>query len=202
MKIYHYYHDNYEFYEATEYKEIEGFGLPQYSTKIAPPETEKGNACIFDEKEQKWNVYEDHRGEIVWNISNRQKCVVDWIGAIPDYFTKLEPKTQFDIFENGKWTSPVFEKPVDKTKEKSFEEILADLSKHVNVINDLLNSGQATRREYKHLQRIWKFYANVQRQMVLGHVDMKVPVYPKPRWYDRTYKPNILTRLFHRHSHG
>lgn len=60
-------------------------------TKIKPTETKEGFAICFNKEEQNWEFIEDNRGKTVYDIETKQSLNVDYLGAIKENFTTLEP---------------------------------------------------------------------------------------------------------------
>lgn len=65
------------------------FLIPANATAVAPPEAVAGKARIFDGAA--WTLAEDHRGETVWRKADALAVTVDWIGAVGEGYTALEP---------------------------------------------------------------------------------------------------------------
>lgn len=122
MKIYHYNLLTKEFTVETEAKKspLDGEWLiPSYATTIKPPEVkEKEVACFIDEK---WEIFEDHRNEIVYDISNGEKGIIRSIGKLSNNITTQEPPTELKkpVFKKGKWveTAIVYKGIVVENKE-------------------------------------------------------------------------------------
>ena len=78
-----------------------GVGIPAHSTDIDPGAATVGYVMVFSENA--WSQQEDHRGDVVYSTTDRSSATIDYIGAIKDGFTRLEPSTDYDNWDGGAW---------------------------------------------------------------------------------------------------
>jgi len=55
-------------------------GLPANCTNNPAPETQPGSVAIFDIKNERWNTFEDHRGETVFTLIAPESTWQKWNG--------------------------------------------------------------------------------------------------------------------------
>lgn len=85
---------------SDEYIHI-GVSMPGSSTDIDPGDKIPGKVLVFTGSG--WEQQEDHRGETVYSVENKQESVVDYIGPVRDGFTGTAPSSPFDKWDGEKW---------------------------------------------------------------------------------------------------
>lgn len=78
-------------------------GLPAGAYIDEPPADEAGKAII--RVGDKWELVDDHRGEIVYSTENGQPVEVKALGDYPDNTTPLAPATAFDKWNGSAWVT-------------------------------------------------------------------------------------------------
>ncbi|MFX4313398.1 tail fiber assembly protein [Enterobacter sp. 63] len=84
---------------------VVGVGIPAHSTDIDPGAASIGYVMVFSER--RWPQQEDHRGEVVYSTTDRSSSTIDYIGALKDGFTRLEPVTDYDSWDGGVWVTDI-----------------------------------------------------------------------------------------------
>lgn len=102
--VYNYTYDTKEFIrQSEEYLQV-GVGIPAQSTTVTPPTTKEGFALVFDEKTKKWTQVEDHRNEVVYDITNGSQITITQLGKIDTAkYTTIAPTSQYDEWDGEKW---------------------------------------------------------------------------------------------------
>ncbi|EJW4861299.1 DUF4376 domain-containing protein [Salmonella enterica] len=80
-------------------------GLPANCTDIAPPDIPASHIAIFDAETQTWSLHEDHRGEMVYDITTGNQVYISEPGPLPENTTAQAPASPIDKFENGQWVA-------------------------------------------------------------------------------------------------
>ncbi|ECD6764597.1 DUF4376 domain-containing protein [Salmonella enterica subsp. enterica serovar Newport] len=80
-------------------------GLPANCTDIAPPDIPASHIAIFDAETQTWSLHEDHRGEMVYDITTGNQVYISEPGPLPENTTTQAPASPIDKFENGQWVA-------------------------------------------------------------------------------------------------
>ncbi|MBW7618621.1 tail fiber assembly protein, partial [Citrobacter portucalensis] len=132
------------FYYAEDTKEYTGWSdeyihvgvsMPSHSTDIDPGEEIIGKIAIFIGYE--WIQEEDHRGEIIYSINNKNASTVNYIGSIPDGYTSIPPSTPYDTWDGEGWVT-------DIDAEHAADVAAADAEKLAKIYqaNEYMNSKQ------------------------------------------------------------
>ena len=119
MKVFNYSKDTFELVDENEAVvnplEKGKYLIPAFSTTIKPKATKAGFTQCFDETLQKWEYVEDNREKTVYSKTTKGKIEVDYLGALKDEHTLLEPK-QFD-----KWSEDTQSWIEDEALKREFE---------------------------------------------------------------------------------
>lgn len=74
--------------------------IPPHATSEQPPEVGVNQAAIF--KNERWKVFEDHRGKTVYNKLDKTELKIETLGPIPETHTELKPDN-FDVWTGTVW---------------------------------------------------------------------------------------------------
>ena len=69
------------------------FAFPADSTLAELIPTKEGYTRVFNEKDNKWELVEDHRGKIVYDKKTAKEIIVENLGKIPSNYTFEKPVT-------------------------------------------------------------------------------------------------------------
>ncbi|EKM8515593.1 TPA: DUF4376 domain-containing protein [Salmonella enterica] len=105
IKVYNLRADTNEFIGASDAWIAPHTGLPSNCTDIAPPDTPASHIAVFDTEKQTWSLFEDHRGETVYNITTGNQVYISEPGPLPENTTTQAPASPIDKFENGQWVA-------------------------------------------------------------------------------------------------
>lgn len=150
---------------SDEYIHI-GVSMPGSSTDIDPGDKIPGKVSVFTGSG--WEQREDHRGETVYSVEDKQESVVDYTGPVRDGFTGTAPSSPFDKWNGKKWVK-------DEEAEKAAHIREAEgartglMQKATNIIaplQDAVDLDMATDEEKAQLLA-WKKY-----RVLLNRVDI------------------------------
>ncbi|EED8308026.1 DUF4376 domain-containing protein [Salmonella enterica subsp. enterica serovar Minnesota] len=105
IKVYNLRSDTNEFIGAGDAYIPPHTGLPANCTDIAPPDTPASHTAVFDSEKQTWSLFEDHRGETVYDTTTGNPIYISEPGPLPENTTTLAPASPIDKFENGQWVA-------------------------------------------------------------------------------------------------
>lgn len=83
-----------------QYLWVADTGIAANSTLVKPLEEKEGFLLVW--VEDKWVYTEDHIGKTVYNTESREPKVIDYVGAVKQGWTLLEP-SEFDTWDGVSW---------------------------------------------------------------------------------------------------
>ncbi|ELT1239518.1 DUF4376 domain-containing protein [Salmonella enterica] len=105
IKVYNLRSDTNEFIGAGDAYIPPHTGLPANCTDIAPPDIPASHTAVFDSEKQTWSLFEDHRGETVYDTTTGNPIYISDPGPLPENTTTQAPASPIDKFENGQWVA-------------------------------------------------------------------------------------------------
>ncbi|ENE8565914.1 DUF4376 domain-containing protein [Salmonella enterica] len=105
IKVYNLRSDTNEFIGAGDAYIPPHTGLPANCTDIAPPDIPASHTAVFDSEKQTWSLFEDHRGETVYDTTTGNPIYISEPGPLPENTTTQAPTSPIDKFENGQWVA-------------------------------------------------------------------------------------------------
>ncbi|ECE0647571.1 DUF4376 domain-containing protein [Salmonella enterica subsp. houtenae] len=72
---------------------------------MAPPDIPASHTAVFDTEKQTWSLFEDHRGETVYDTTTGNPIYISEPGPLPENTTTQAPASPIDKFENGQWVA-------------------------------------------------------------------------------------------------
>ncbi|EBI4025589.1 DUF4376 domain-containing protein [Salmonella enterica] len=105
IKVYNLRSDTNEFIGAGDAYIPPHTGLPANCTDIAPPDIPASHTAVFDSEKQTWSLFEDHRGETVYDTTTGNPIYISEPGPLPENTTTQAPASPIDKFENGQWVA-------------------------------------------------------------------------------------------------
>jgi hypothetical protein len=182
IKVYNLRVDTHEFIGAGEAYIPPHTGLPAHCTTIEPPEAKVGFVAIFDDADQKWNIVEDHRSEVVYDTATRQKIYITEPGALPADVTPLLPNGEFDFWDGERWVK-------DEAAEREAalnvaavkrDSLINDAMASISVIQLKLNAGRKlTEEEIAKLNAVLDYIDNVAAIDISSAPEINWPVVPE-----------------------
>ncbi|EIK1458119.1 DUF4376 domain-containing protein [Salmonella enterica] len=105
IKVYNLRSDTNEFIGAGDAYIAPHTGLPANCTDIAPPDIPASHTAVFDTEKQTWSLFEDHRGETVYDTTTGNPIYISEPGPLPENTTTQAPASPIDKFKNGQWVA-------------------------------------------------------------------------------------------------
>lgn len=91
-------------------------GLPENCTLISPPEKKAGFTSVWTG--EKWELIEDHRGQMVFDKQHGNQIIITELGALPVNVTIISPTSSFD-----RWNGDSWQPSMDDAKEAKIQRI-------------------------------------------------------------------------------
>ncbi|HCB3268880.1 TPA: tail fiber assembly protein [Citrobacter amalonaticus] len=102
-----------------------GVSMPGHSTDIDPGNEVAGKVAVF--KSGAWSQEEDHKGEIVYSITDGMPSTIDYICPVHDGYTTTAPSGSYDKWDGEKWvTDTDVQHAADKEVAKQQQQSLID----------------------------------------------------------------------------
>lgn len=151
-----------------------GVSMPGNSTDIDPGEEVSGKVPLFTGTD--WRLEEDHRGDTVYSVENKQESVIDYIGPVRDGFVGVAPTSPFDKWDGQKWVADAEAQHAADVAaaEQKKGLLLAEANIAITPLQDAFELDMATDAENA-LLLAWKKY-----RVLLMRVDTAKPVWPTP----------------------
>ena len=77
------------------------FLIPAWSTHIKPPTAKKGKMAVFSD--DKWAFMDDHRGKIVYSVTDGEPFTISELGPLPAGFTETARPSPDHVWGGKKW---------------------------------------------------------------------------------------------------
>ncbi|EAT5876629.1 DUF4376 domain-containing protein [Salmonella enterica] len=72
---------------------------------MVPPDIPASHTAVFDTEKQMWSLFEDYRGETVYDTTTGNPIYISEPGPLPENTTTQAPASPIDKFENGQWVA-------------------------------------------------------------------------------------------------
>ncbi|MDB2183063.1 tail fiber assembly protein [Citrobacter farmeri] len=157
-----------------------GVSMPGDSTDIDPGEAEAGKVSLFTGSG--WRLEEDHRGETVYSVEDKQESVVDYIGSVRDGFVTVAPTSLFDEWNGKKWvTDKEAQHAADvETAELQRQALIDAAMASVSLIQLKLQAGRKlTTAETTKLNTVLDYIEEVEATASSTAPDINWPVPPE-----------------------
>ncbi|ENU0862212.1 TPA: tail fiber assembly protein [Citrobacter amalonaticus] len=120
-----------------------GVSMPGSSTDIDPGEAEAGYVYLFTDSG--WRLEEDHRGETVYSVEDKQGSVVDYIGPVKEGFTTAAPVSAFDKWDGKKWVTDTEAQQAAAKAEAELQrqQLISSAMQSISIIQLKLQAGRA-----------------------------------------------------------
>lgn len=134
-------------------------GLPANCTTIKPPVIKDGFTAIFDTIKKQWLLYEDHRGENVFDIENGNKQLITELGPYPVGTTTIPPENQWQKWNGSAWEndSEAEHNAHVRDAELLKNELMKLANTNIEILQDAIGFDMAT-EEDKSLLTEWRKY--------------------------------------------
>ncbi|EMD3913142.1 DUF4376 domain-containing protein [Salmonella enterica] len=152
IKIYNLRSDTNEFIGAGDAYIPPHTGLPANCTDIAPPDIPASHTAVFDSEKQTWSLFEDHRGETVYDTTTGNPIYISEPGPLPENTTTQAPASPIDKFENGQWVADLN---------------TARIQKHADI-NNWRNTQENANYVFQFNNRNWDYGKATQGRLTLS----------------------------------
>lgn len=127
-------------------------GLPANCTDIAPPDIPASHIAVFDAETETWSLFEDHRGETVYDTTTGSQVYISEAGPLPENTTTQAPASPVDKFENGQWVA----------------DLATALSQKHAEINDWRNQQENANYVFQFNNHNWDYGKTTQERLSLS----------------------------------
>ncbi|MEX8742732.1 tail fiber assembly protein [Salmonella enterica] len=150
-------------------------GLPANCTDIAPPDIPSSYIAVFDSETQTWSLYEDHRGETVYDTTTGNQVYISELGPLPENVTSVSPDDEYQKWDGKAWVKDeAAEKAAQlRQAEETKSRLLQMASEKIAPLQDAVDLGLATDDEKAQLDE-WKKY-----RVLVNRVDTLNPDWPE-----------------------
>ncbi|HDP1119299.1 TPA: DUF4376 domain-containing protein [Salmonella enterica] len=152
IKVYNLRSDTNEFIGAGDAYIPPHTGLPANCTDIAPPDIPASHTAVFDSEKQTWSLFEDHRGETVYDTTTGNPIYISEPGPLPENTTTQAPTSPIDKFENGQWVADLN---------------TARIQKHADI-NNWRNTQENANYVFQFNNRNWDYGKATQERLTLS----------------------------------
>lgn len=167
IKVYNLLADTREFIGVGDAYIAARTGLPADCTDIAPPDASAGNVSVFNDKAQKWEIVEDHRGKVVYSMQDGSAATVSNLGQLPPNTTLIAPSTPYDEWDGSKWTTNEGAQQQAHVNEANGQKLAlsGEASERISTLSDAVELEMASDAEQAVLTE-WKKY-----RVLLSRID-------------------------------
>ncbi|EGX8053145.1 tail fiber assembly protein [Salmonella enterica subsp. enterica serovar Infantis] len=163
-------------------------GLPANCTDVAPPDIPAGHTAVFDRESGAWSLFEDHRGQTVYDTTTGNQVYISALGPLPENVTSVSPGGEYQKWD-GKakvWVKDeVAEKAAQlRQAEETKNRLLQIASEKIAPLQDAVDLDIATDDEKAQLDE-WKKY-----RVLVNRVDISTA--PKIDWPKKPEQPRTL----------
>jgi hypothetical protein len=143
--VYNYVQETGEYTKSATVFLAKGVGIPANSTVIAPNDNKTGYAQIFNPTTKIWSYVEDHRGQVVYNISNGAPFTVTALGSIDDttYTVEKPPAPIVTLKEQATAVQAWIQQQANLAAAMG-EVFTADMKDYVKAINAIASGADTT----------------------------------------------------------
>ncbi|MGU6804151.1 tail fiber assembly protein [Salmonella enterica subsp. enterica serovar Poona] len=149
-------------------------GLPANCTDIAPPDIPSSYIAVFDSETQTWSLYEDHRGETVYDTTTGNQVYISELGPLPENVTSVSPDDEYQKWDGKAWVTDEEAEKVAQLRqaEETKNNLLQMATEKIAPLQDAVDLGEATDDEKTRFMA-WKKY-----RVQVNRVDTTSPDWP------------------------
>ncbi|ECJ3537838.1 tail fiber assembly protein [Salmonella enterica] len=150
-------------------------GLPANCTDIAPPDIPGSHIAIFDAETQTWSLFEDHRGETVYDTTTGNQVYISEPGPLPENVTSVSPDGEYQKWDGKAWVKDEAAETAARLREAegTKNRLLQIASEKISPLQDAVDLDIATDDEKAQLNE-WKKY-----RVQVNRVKPSEPVWPE-----------------------
>ncbi|ECC6546230.1 tail fiber assembly protein [Salmonella enterica] len=177
IKVYNLRSDTNEFIGAGDAYIPPHTGLPANCTDVAPPDIPASHTAVFDTEKQTWSLFEDHRGETVYDTTTGNQVYISEPGPLPENVTSVSPGGEYQKWDSKAkvWVKDEAAETAARLREAegTKSRLLQMASEKIAPLQDAVDLDIATDDEKAQLDE-WKKY-----RVLLMRVDTSNPDWPE-----------------------
>ncbi|EAX8239875.1 tail fiber assembly protein [Salmonella enterica] len=149
-------------------------GLPADCTDIAPPDIPASHIAVFDTEKQMWGLFEDYRGETVYDTTTGNPIYISEPGPLPENVTSVSPDGEYQKWDGKAWVKDEAAEIAAQLREAegTKNRLLQMASGKIAPLQDAVDLNIATDDEKAQLDE-WKKY-----RVQVNRVDTSSPDWP------------------------
>ncbi|EDW7927652.1 tail fiber assembly protein [Salmonella enterica subsp. enterica serovar Oslo] len=152
-------------------------GLPANCTDVAPPDIPAGHTAVFDRESGAWSLFEDHRGETVYDTTTGNQMYISDPGPLPENVTSVSPGGGYKKWDSKAqvWVNDEAAEAAARLREAegTKNRLLQIASEKIAPLQDAVDLGEATDKEKASLLA-WRKY-----RVLVNRVDTSNPDWPE-----------------------
>lgn len=152
-------------------------GLPANCTDIAPPDIPASHIAVFDAETETWSLYEDHRGETVYDTTTGNQVYISAPGPLPENVTSVSPGGEYQKWDSKAkvWVNDEAAEAAARLceAEGTKNRLLQIASEKIAPLQDAVDLDEATDKEKASLLA-WRKY-----RVLVNRVDTLNPDWPE-----------------------
>ncbi|EKK8260805.1 tail fiber assembly protein [Salmonella enterica] len=175
IKVYNLRSDTNEFIGAGDAYIPPHTGLPANCTDIAPPDIPASHTAVFDSEKQTWSLFEDHRGETVYDTTTGNQMYISDPGPLPENVTSVSPDGEYQKWDGKAWVKDEAAETAARLRgaEGTKNRLLQMAAEKIAPLQDAVDLEIATDDEKARLDE-WKKY-----RVRVNRVDTSNPAWPE-----------------------
>ncbi|HGJ5854762.1 tail fiber assembly protein [Arsenophonus nasoniae] len=131
-------------------------GAPFNALRIAPEFKDGFHPC---EKNERWILVRDYRGEKAYNKATGEMEEIKEIGELPENLTNIAPDVPFPVWDGEKWVTDKEAEKKDAIQSAKYEKQsrIRQATENIQPLQDAVDLNLATEEEKNKLKE-WKIY--------------------------------------------
>ncbi|EBG9600571.1 tail fiber assembly protein [Salmonella enterica subsp. enterica] len=142
-------------------------GLPANCTDVAPPDIPAGHTAVFDRESGAWSLFEDHRGEAVYDTTTGNQVYISAPGPLPENVTSVSPGGEYQKWDSKTkvWVNDEAAEAAARLREAegTKNRLLQIASEKIAPLQDAVDLDEATDKEKASLLAWRKYRVQVNR---------------------------------------
>lgn len=150
-------------------------GLPAYCTDIKPMKVPEGKKAVFNHATSTWGLIDDHRGEVVFDVTTGDKIKITELGPLPENTTSISPTGQHQKWNGEEWVRDEGAEILAR-EEMAIDQkrnLMRITNERISILQDAFELEIATDKEKRDLIELKKY------RVMLNRVDCNKPEWPE-----------------------
>ncbi|EEW8735254.1 tail fiber assembly protein [Escherichia coli] len=155
-------------------------GLPACCTSEKPPETSAGCIPVYDTESGRWNITEDHRGEVVYDTETGHQMEITEPGKYPTGTTTAAPENPWQKWNGKAWIddADAERNALTESAKNNKSMLLKQANTAVATLQDAVDLEMATEDEKAQLAAWRKYRVLLSRIQPENAPDIEWPPLP------------------------